>query len=80
MAFFDNIVMLAGAIFGLSIDSLFPRRGTGVIVGALAGNAISDGLAGLLVANVGLGIGSFLGASIVLIGYLIVLKFRRKIK
>lgn len=60
----DNGVMLLGALYGLHVEKYFPKtwkRGTGAVIGAGVGNAISDWMGGAASANWALAFGTFFG-------------------
>tara|TARA_R110000803_G_scaffold31254_3_gene69877 strand:+ start:142 stop:441 length:300 start_codon:yes stop_codon:yes gene_type:complete len=65
----DNLVMLLGACYGLSIENKFKcfAKGTGVMYGAGIGNAFSDFLGGLGAGSMSLAVGTALGCLMALI-------------
>lgn len=66
----DNGVMILGAIYGLHLEKYFPtswQRGTGAVIGAGVGNAISDWAGGAVSANWSLAFGTFFGCLIALL-------------
>jgi len=66
----DNLVMIIGAFFGLSVERFFSPKwqvGLGAIIGAGVGNAVSDFLGGLGEWNLELAVGTFLGCIIALV-------------
>jgi len=66
----DNGIMLAGAFFGLSIEKAIPlrlSRGTGAIIGAGIGNAVSDFCGGIGEGDPALAFGTFTGCVLALI-------------
>lgn len=66
----DNGIMILGAIYGLHLEKYFPtswQRGTGAVIGAGVGNAISDWAGGAVSANWGLAFGTFFGCLIALL-------------
>ena len=68
--FVDNGIMLLGALYGLHIEKYFPtswQRGTGAVIGAGVGNAISDWAGGAVSANWSLAFGTFFGCLIALL-------------
>ena len=68
--FIDNVVMLAGALYGVSIEKHFPKRYQtgfmGATVGAGLGNSFSDFMGGAGAMNMQLAVGSGLGCLIAL--------------
>ena len=64
----DNVVMLTGALFGISIEKKFPKKlqtgFLGATVGAGLGNTFSDFLGGLGATNLDLAFGSAIGCII----------------
>ena len=63
----DNAVLIAGAVFGLEIERVIPgkiRAGSGGVMGAALGNAVSDYFAGLGEFGPALAMGVFLGCLI----------------
>ena len=77
----DNGVMLLGALFGLEIEGLLPKKyfktGMGAVVGAGIGNATSDFMGGLVASNLQLAIGTGLGCLLALIAIPIVNQIKR---
>jgi hypothetical protein len=76
----DNTIMLLGAYFGLGIEKLYPKRlkyGTGAILGAGIGNAISDFFGGLGERNIQLAFGTLIGCLLALILIPILNKVKR---
>jgi hypothetical protein len=80
--FVDNIVMLAGALYGVSIENKFPEKYQngflGATIGAGLGNSVSDSLGGLAALNMPLAIGSGLGCLLALFVIPLYLKFNPK--
>ena len=67
--FVDNGIMLLGALYGLHIETLLPKKyqtGLGAVYGAGIGNAVSDWCGGAASLNWGLAFGSFIGCLIAL--------------
>lgn len=65
----DNGVMLLGALYGLHIETLLPKKyqiGMGAIFGAGIGNAVSDFMGGAATASWDLAFGSFFGCILAL--------------
>ena len=74
----DNGVLLLGAVFGLEVERLLPGRmrvGTGAVLGAGIGNAVSDTLAGLPI-SVDFGVGTGVGC----LAALVLLPLLRRIR
>jgi len=74
----DNGVLLLGAVFGLEIERWLPGRfrvGSGAVVGAGLGNAVSDTLAGLPI-SIEFGVGTGLGC----LAALVVLPLLRRVR
>lgn len=69
--FIDNAVMLAGALYGVSIENQFPKKYQtgfmGATLGAGLGNSFSDTLGGFGAMNIDLAVGSGLGCIIALV-------------
>ena len=67
----DNGVMLLGALFGLEIEHLLPKKyfstGMGAVVGAGIGNATSDFLGGVFAGNMQLAVGTGVGCLLALV-------------
>ena len=67
----DNAVMLAGALFGVSLEKKLPKKlqsgFLGATLGAGIGNAFSDFLGGLGATNLELAFGSAVGCLLALI-------------
>ena len=68
----DNLVMLLGLFFGLSIEKYFPKKyqvGSGFYgaIGAGLGNSFSDFCGGLGAGNIELAIGTGLGCLLALV-------------
>ena len=80
--FVDNIVMLAGALYGVSIENKFPAKYQtgflGATIGAGLGNSVSDSLGGLAALNMPLAIGSGLGCLLALFVIPLYLKLNPK--
>ena len=80
----DNAVMLAGALFGVSIEKKLPKKlqsgFLGATLGAGIGNAFSDFLGGLGATNIELALGSGLGCLISLLIIPIYLTIKREVK
>jgi hypothetical protein len=79
----DNAVMLAGALFGVSIEKKLPKKlqsgFLGATLGAGIGNAFSDFLGGLGATNIELALGSGLGCLISLVIIPIYLTIKREV-
>jgi|TARA_Y100000310_G_C20621110_1_gene783330 hypothetical protein len=79
--FIDNVVMLAGALYGVSIEKHFPEKYQtgflGATVGAGLGNSFSDFCGGLGAGNMALAIGSGLGCLVALVIIPIYLSFNK---
>ena len=80
----DNAVMLAGALFGVSLEKKLPKKlqsgFLGATLGAGIGNAFSDFLGGLGATNIELALGSGLGCLISLVIIPIYLAIKREVK
>lgn len=78
----DNFVMLLGACFGVSVENYFKcfQRGTGALIGAGIGNALSDFLGGLGASNLPLAIGTATGCLIALAFIPVFQKFNKEVK
>ena len=89
IAFFQLIILrqpfpglgkvLVGALFGLEVERFLPGRfrvGTGAVVGAGLGNAVSDTLAGLPI-SVEFGVGTGLGCLAALVLLPVLRRIRR---
>lgn len=63
----DNFVVIIGAMYGLTLDRFFSGRGTGGVVGAGLGNALSDLLAGLGEGKPMFALGTFIGCVLALV-------------
>ena len=66
----DNGVMLLGALYGLHVETLLPKKlqiGMGAVFGAGIGNAVSDFLGGAVTASWDLAFGTFFGCLIALL-------------
>ena len=78
----DNAVMLAGALFGVSLEKKLPKKlqsgFLGATLGAGIGNAFSDFLGGLGATNIELALGSGLGCLIALVIIPIYLTIKRE--
>ena len=79
----DNAVMLAGALFGVSLEKKLPKKlqsgFLGATLGAGIGNAFSDFLGGLGATNIELALGSGLGCLISLVIIPIYLTIKREV-
>ena len=67
--FVDNGIMLLGALYGLHIETLLPKKyqtGLGAVYGAGIGNAVSDWAGGMASLNYPLAFGSFIGCLVAL--------------
>ena len=80
----DNAVMLAGALFGVSLEKKLPKKlqsgFLGATLGAGIGNAFSDFLGGLGATNIELALGSGLGCLISLVIIPIYLAIKKEAK
>ena len=80
----DNAVMLAGALFGVSLEKKLPKKlqsgFLGATLGAGIGNAFSDFLGGLGATNIELALGSGLGCLISLVIIPIFLAIKKEVK
>ncbi len=66
----DNVIMILGALTGLSFEKYLPSRfqkGLGIVLGAGIGNAISDFLGGAVSFHWELAFGTAIGCIIALI-------------
>ena len=66
----DNVVMIFGALTGLSFEKYLPARfqkGLGIVLGAGIGNAISDFLGGAVSLHWELAFGTAIGCLIALV-------------
>ncbi len=81
--FIDNVVMLAGALYGVSIEKHFPKRYQtgfmGATVGAGLGNSFSDFMGGVGAMNMQLALGSGLGCLIALSVIPLYLTFNKEV-
>jgi len=81
--FVDNGIMLLGALYGLHIETLLPKKyqvGLGAVYGAGIGNAVSDWAGGAATANWSLAFGTFFGCLIALALIPTLLWIKKKIK
>lgn len=79
----DNGVMLLGALYGLHIETLLPKKyqiGMGAIFGAGIGNAVSDFMGGAATASWDLAFGSFFGCILALAFVPVLLWIKKFIK
>lgn len=81
--FVDNGIMLLGALYGLHIETLLPKKyqtGLGAVYGAGIGNAVSDWAGGMASLNYSLAFGSFIGCLIALALVPSLIWIKKKIK
>jgi len=81
--FVDNGIMLLGALYGLHIETLLPKKyqtGFGAVYGAGIGNAVSDWAGGAASLNWGLAFGSLIGCLIALALVPFLLRLKKKFK
>ena len=77
----DNGVMIIGALFGLEVERLLPKRlqyGLGAVIGAGIGNACSDFLGGVFAGNMKLAVGTGVGCIIGLVLIPIITIWKRR--
>ena len=74
----DNGILLLCALFGASLEGSLEKKLGNTILCALVGNAISDGVAGLIALDLKLAIGSFLGCMVPVIIHLVIIKIKSK--
>ena len=79
----DNAVMIIGALTGKEIENFLPKRfqkGTGAVIGAGLGNAVSDFMGGISSGNLDLAVFTAVGCLIGLVVIPIVLVGKARFK